>query len=365
MHISPPASRHLRPRRGNPTTRSAPRQGQRLAWGLAPALALVLAAAQAPARAAIAGDVDGNGVLDAGDLAAFAQAWRDFAAGRDDWNRRADLVGPDGRLDRLDAQQMLELWLARETALPAQLLAEAEEDLAAGRLAQAEDKLETVMQLRPAWVRPHGVLGVLEQVRGHEALAMGHYQDFCEGWRGLGLRTAAVALEVQFEARFLWLVNSERMNQGIAPLKPNAGIAAAALWHSDYMLAHDELTHDEDVPGYEKAWNRLEQFLGCMPRYVAENVGQAYGPGAVSLPMVDTLHQGFMDSSGHRRNILNEQGTDIGVAVAYSTRPTSVLFVTEDFAQMDPGGACPGTEPMGLPEPVRAESGPFLLHLPR
>jgi len=330
---------------------------------LALGLVLAMAAVQAPAAADVAGDVDGNGVLNAGDVAAFAQAWRDFFAGKYDWNRRADLKLPYNYLDWLDAQQMLSLWLAEEAALPARLLVEAEQDLAAGRLGQAEGKLETVMELRPAWVRPHGVLGVLEQVRGHETLAMGHYQDFAEGWRAQWI--ASVAPEVEFEARFMWLVNAERIKQGIPPLKPNGGIAAAALWHSNYMLAHGELTHDEDVAGYEKAWNRIEQFLGCMPYYVSENVGEAVGPGAVSLAMVDTLHQGFMGSTGHRKNILNELGTDIGVAVAWSTTPTSTLYVTQDFAQMEPGGACPGTEPTSLPAALRAESRPLILRLPR
>lgn len=324
-------------------------------------LGLLLTVCPALAQDPGSGDVDGNDKVDAGDLAAFAQAWREYVAGRPDWNRRADLAIPYDHLDWRDAQALLAVWLSLTNVSPADLLAEAEQDVDAGRITDAEEKLQRVMATKPDWARPHGVLGVVRQEQGNQSAATAEYELFGKLWR----RKAGVAESPQaaYEARFYWLINDERFGRAISLLKPNPGLCHVALWHSDYMLKTHTLTHEEEDARYKLPWDRMATIMGCRPSYAAENVGNRWGEGTVviTIEWVDVLHQAFMDSPGHRANILDTRGADIGVALSLQTSARKELWVTENLAKMAAGGACPGAEPAGDPAVLQRLSGPLTL----
>ena len=116
--------------------------------------------------------------------------------------------------------------------------------------------------------------------------------------------------------RILKLVNKERAKVGADPLKINQQLDRAADLHSQDQARMDNMTHRGsngsqlgnrvDNTGYE--WSR-----------VAENVSQvAYTPWTVMYGgMVGNIDmQGWMESAGHRQNILDPNLEEIGVGYA-------------------------------------------------
>ncbi|GHJ26202.1 CAP domain-containing protein [Streptomyces hygroscopicus] len=113
------------------------------------------------------------------------------------------------------------------------------------------------------------------------------------------------------------LVNSERAKAGCRPLTVNEKLAEAAQKHSEDMAAHGKMSHtgsDGSSPG-----DRIER-AGYSWRAYGENV--AYGYDSPKSVMA-----GWMNSSGHKANILNCDFKEIGVGLA---QPGN--YWTQDFA---------------------------------
>lgn len=107
------------------------------------------------------------------------------------------------------------------------------------------------------------------------------------------------------------LVNAERISRGIPPLTIDSGLDSCAQRHSDAMAARGEIWHDLSQTAYACA--------GAWVGY-GENVGMGHSISAV--------HQAFMASPDHRRNILEPLFNRIGTGVAWSN---GVVYVTEIF----------------------------------
>jgi uncharacterized protein YkwD len=115
----------------------------------------------------------------------------------------------------------------------------------------------------------------------------------------LGDPTPALRAEV------LSLVNEERGTRGLAPLRANAALDAAAQGHATDMFENDFFAHTGSN-GTSVA-NRAAN-AGYVWSYVGENI--AYGPSFAA----DVMSM-WMNSPGHRANILNEQFEELGVGV--------------------------------------------------
>ena len=97
--------------------------------------------------------------------------------------------------------------------------------------------------------------------------------------------------------QFISKINSSRSAAGLPPLEAYWDLADDARRHSDSMVARGELYHSGSLASVTSGWEGL-----------GENVG-------VGLD-VASLHQGFMNSSSHRRNILgNFNYAGVGVTV--------------------------------------------------
>lgn len=110
---------------------------------------------------------------------------------------------------------------------------------------------------------------------------------------------------------FLGLINEERADAGLDPLRSDPSLASVAQAWSAKMassgrLAHNPSLRDQVDPG----WQRL-----------AENVGTGSG--------VEVLHRSFMASAGHRGNVLGDFSR-VGVGVVEAG---GRLWVTVNFLQ--------------------------------
>jgi uncharacterized protein YkwD len=116
------------------------------------------------------------------------------------------------------------------------------------------------------------------------------------------------------------LVNQERAKVGVGPVALHPSVTNAAQGHSDYQAAANTMTHTG--AGGTDAGDRIAA-SGYAWRAWGENI-------AAGQPDAASVMQAWMNSAGHRKNILDPHFTDIGVGLAYSTG--GVPYWTEDFA---------------------------------
>ena len=114
-------------------------------------------------------------------------------------------------------------------------------------------------------------------------------------------------------------VNRERAAEGLQPLRWDSALAEAARQHAEVMARQDLLLHQclNEPPLDQRA-----AAAGAKFAMIAENI--AVGPN------VAKIHDGWMNSPGHRQNILNADITSVGIA---TTRTTGGLFAVQDFSR--------------------------------
>lgn len=131
----------------------------------------------------------------------------------------------------------------------------------------------------------------------------------------------------EIEQEILRATNFERESLGFEPLKYDSGLADLARYHSANMARHDFFAH-EDHEGKtvgSRAQARYSQLL-----YVSIGENLASLTNATDSKMVVTeAISGWMDSPGHRENILNSRFTHLGVGVIVEGRK---VLITQVFA---------------------------------
>lgn len=106
-----------------------------------------------------------------------------------------------------------------------------------------------------------------------------------------------------YERRVLELVNEERAKQGLSPLTWHEGLANVARAHSQDMNDRRFFSHDN--PDGQSPFDRIKA-AGIAYTRAAENV-------AAGQKTPEEVMQGWMNSAGHRANILNPNLTALGV----------------------------------------------------
>jgi len=104
----------------------------------------------------------------------------------------------------------------------------------------------------------------------------------------------------------LTALNTERERRGMAPLTPEPRLTSAALAHACDSAARNRMGH-EGSDGSDLG-DRVER-QGYDFRAIAENVAAGY-------PSPAAVVQGWMNSPGHRRNILTRNAKDVGLGIA-------------------------------------------------
>ncbi|AKF03008.1 Transporter [Sandaracinus amylolyticus] len=121
------------------------------------------------------------------------------------------------------------------------------------------------------------------------------------------------------EAAELALTNAARREAGLSDLVCDEGLARAARLHSQDMCNQNYFMHDS-LDGRSFV-DRIDE-QGVSWRTVGENIAHGY-----TTP--EAVHTGWMNSDGHRRNILNGAFGRIGIGyVECGGRP----YWTQDFA---------------------------------
>jgi uncharacterized protein YkwD len=124
------------------------------------------------------------------------------------------------------------------------------------------------------------------------------------------------------ERQLFEALNRERAAQGLGALQWDVALFKAARLHALRMANLNMVEHQ--LPGEPNLETRLAE-AGARFATIAENI--AVGP---SPPKI---HAGWMDSPGHRKNILDRRFTSVGIA---AVRGQGGLFAVEDFSQSVP-----------------------------
>ena len=120
----------------------------------------------------------------------------------------------------------------------------------------------------------------------------------------------------QVERTVLCLVNRERTRRGLKRLRASSKLDKAAAGHSRDMVRRRFFDHVS--PGGGTMTDRIKQtgwFSGARSYAYAENI--AWGSGGYATPK--SIVASWMNSTGHRRNILGRRYTELGVGVALGT----------------------------------------------
>ena len=123
----------------------------------------------------------------------------------------------------------------------------------------------------------------------------------------------------QLEHTVLCLVNRERAARGLGRLRSNDKLDRAARGHSRHMVRAKFFAHDS--PSGASVMQRVKRrgYRSAAGLMVGENI--AWGSGSYATPA--EIVDGWMNSPGHRANILHRAFEEIGVGVAIGA-PRSV-----------------------------------------
>ena len=151
------------------------------------------------------------------------------------------------------------------------------------------------------------------------------------------------------EATLWQLLNGARTNNGLPPLAKHSTLVSLARWRSKDMVDRDYFSHTILGTGYQVYhWydtNGLSWSSG------GENIGYNNGFSDADSPV--KINEGFMNSSGHRANMLNPNWSHGGVGaygedgVFWGTKVRNIRMYTELFIKLKTAPA-----PTPAPTPV-------------
>jgi uncharacterized protein YkwD len=133
-------------------------------------------------------------------------------------------------------------------------------------------------------------------------------------------------------ARVLELTNQERARNGVPALTAQAALAAAAQGHAVWMASTGNFSHTGE--GGSSVAQRAQR-AGYSSTYVGENIAMGY-------PTPEAVVQGWMDSPGHRANMLNRNYRHLGIGIKRDGggRP----YWVQNFGSTSIGGGALGVD---------------------
>jgi uncharacterized protein YkwD len=109
------------------------------------------------------------------------------------------------------------------------------------------------------------------------------------------------------ERALVSMTNRSRAAAGLRSLRIDSTLTSVARWRSKDMIERDYFSHK--IPGYGSVFKRLDSKGYCY-KVAGENIGWNTYPDDDATA---AIHRMFMDSSGHRANVLGRAWDVIGV----------------------------------------------------
>lgn len=125
---------------------------------------------------------------------------------------------------------------------------------------------------------------------------------------------AEILILDEVERGIYHLSNEQRRQWGLAPLAWDGKLAALARAHTRDMLLRHFFSH-----ATPEGWSLKERLLACgeVPGRAGENIWSGRGMAQAAYPVLaGTIMAGWMNSPGHREQILDPGYCRLGVGVA-------------------------------------------------
>ena len=151
------------------------------------------------------------------------------------------------------------------------------------------------------------------------------------------LFASTLTAQADFESQVIELVNNERVANDLPPLVYNEELTNAARLHSQDMGDNNYFSHtSQDGTAFnQRIVNAGYDYNNC-----GENIAAGY-------PTPEDVVNGWMNSPGHRANILSPEYCDIGVGYAVVAGSDYFHYWTQDFGRQSGVSQC--TSPIPTP----------------
>ena len=145
------------------------------------------------------------------------------------------------------------------------------------------------------------------------------------------LRAEAMVSELELKVHAG--INAARVNTGNSALKWDHGLASVARAHSDDMTSRNYFSHDTPE-GLDPTGRLHRAGLNCRRGYrygIAENIAIETSLGNLEQTATEAV-RGWMNSPGHRRNLLNREYDTTGVGASFGIwQGYEAVYLTQVF----------------------------------
>jgi uncharacterized protein YkwD len=143
---------------------------------------------------------------------------------------------------------------------------------------------------------------------------------------GQAVRTPSLP---EVKERIVTATNAFRKEEGKSPLRISRELDAAAEYFAGFMARTDKYGHEaDDQKPAERATKHGYEY--CI---ILENIAYQFSSaGFPTAELAERFVQGWKDSPGHRKNMLDADATEIGVAVAQS-KETKRYYAVQLFGR--------------------------------
>jgi uncharacterized YkwD family protein len=176
-------------------------------------------------------------------------------------------------------------------------------------------------------VKSGGSLSSVSKITGIHLDDLKSYNPHIKSYSWLSKGTKVylpdVARSLYIQNEVIRLVNIERRKAGVKPLALDDQLGKVARIKSQDMASTPYFSHTS--PRYGSAAKMVSSF-GLKWRMTGENIASGYTTPAGVV-------KGWMNSPGHKRNMLSPRYNLIGVGVAASYKKNGRLYWTQEFIQ--------------------------------
>jgi len=149
------------------------------------------------------------------------------------------------------------------------------------------------------------------------------------------------------ESQLISAQNQARASAGLKSLKLSTALRTIARWRSKDMIDRNYFSHTIKGTSHNVFWYMQNKYGYCF-KVAGENIGTVVWPGATEADATNWVFDQFMNSSGHRANILGKTWDVVAVG-AYKTTGDKFMW-TALFAQSC--GSTPAPTPKPTPKPT-------------
>lgn len=142
-------------------------------------------------------------------------------------------------------------------------------------------------------------------------------------------------------AALFFATNAERLRHKLPPFQSSRALTQSAFQHSRDMALQGFFSHQNLKDAAKRTpWKRMAA-QGVSGGRWAENIAIHNARGATYLDAADALLSQWMNSPGHRSNILNPKLTYLGCGAHFCRSEKMQIYATQNFATAVPGVGSP------------------------